>query len=68
MSAYRIVTVDSTNVEEQGFFCYKSKKKQRVITANRPGSRNARTRVLYEGKRSVSLSRQLGRGSGHRGE
>jgi ribosomal protein S18 acetylase RimI-like enzyme len=60
MSDYRIVTVDSSNVEEQGFFCYKSKKKSEGYQnkLNWLRSRLAEgmvIKILYQGDRSVGF-------------
>ncbi len=54
----RIVTVDSTNVEEEGFFCYKSKPKsegyqKKLAWLHERFAEGFTLKILYEGKRSV---------------
>ena len=56
----RIVTVDNSNLEEEGFFCYKSKpasagylKKQAWLSARM--KEGLRIKILYEGKRSMAF-------------
>jgi len=53
-----IVTVDATNVAEQGFFCYKSKRKsvgyrKKLNWLEQRFSESMRIKILYEGDRSV---------------
>lgn len=59
-SEVRIVTVDATNVAQEKFFCYKSKKKAegyRLKLAWLEGrfAKGLRIKILYEGKRSVGF-------------
>jgi ribosomal protein S18 acetylase RimI-like enzyme len=54
----RIVTVDDTNVEEEGFFCYKSKPKsegyqKKLGWLHQRFAEGLTLKILYEGKRSV---------------
>jgi GNAT superfamily N-acetyltransferase len=56
----KLVTVDSTNVEEHGFFCYKSKPKsegyrRKVRWVQDHGTDDLRMRILFEGDRSVGF-------------
>ena len=56
----RIVTVDRSNVAEEGFFCYKSKKKaegycQKLSWLEGRLAEGMRIKILYEGKRSVGF-------------
>lgn len=56
----RIVTVDAANVEEEGFFCYKSKPKaegyrQKLAWLWERFAEGLRIHILYEGKRSVGF-------------
>ncbi len=56
----RIVTVDATNLEEEGFFCYKSKPKSEGYQNKQCWLRDRieeglRIKILYEGKRSVGF-------------
>jgi hypothetical protein len=53
-----ITTVDATNVDEYGFFCYKSKPKsagyqQKLAWLRERFAEGMRIQILYEGKRSV---------------
>lgn len=63
MSEYiEIVSVDAANVEEYGFFCYKSKPKsvgygQKLDWLRQRFAEGMRIRILYEGKRSKILSK-----------
>ena len=55
-----IVTVDATNVDEYGFFCYKSKPKsagyrQKLGWLRERFAEGMRIQILYEGKRSVGF-------------
>jgi ribosomal protein S18 acetylase RimI-like enzyme len=57
----RLVTVDSTNVEEHGFFCYKSKAKseghrRKVGWVQDHAANDLRIRILFEGDRSVGFA------------
>jgi GNAT superfamily N-acetyltransferase len=60
MSEVRIVTVDGDNVEQEGFFCYKSKKRSEGYQ-NKLNWLKARLdegmvlKILYEGARSVGF-------------
>ena len=54
----RIVTVDATNVEDEGFFCYKSKPKsegyqRKLVWLKDRFAEGMRMHILYEGTRSV---------------
>jgi ribosomal protein S18 acetylase RimI-like enzyme len=56
----RIVTVDGTNVAEEGFFCYKSKPKSagyqnKLSWLEQRFAEGLRIKILYEGKRSVAF-------------
>jgi ribosomal protein S18 acetylase RimI-like enzyme len=60
----RTVLVDAGNVDEQGFFCYKSKPKSVGYGQKRNWLRQRlaeglRLRILYEGKRSVGFVESL---------
>lgn len=60
MEDISIVTVNETNVEEEGFFCYKSKPKtegyQRKLTWMKERfSEGMRIQILYQGKRSFAF-------------
>lgn len=55
-----IVTVDSTNVAEQGFFCYKSKPKsggyqKKLSWLKQRFAEGMRIKILYEEERSVGF-------------
>jgi L-amino acid N-acyltransferase YncA len=55
-----IVTVDATNVAEQGFFCYKSKPKsegygRKLDWLEQRFSEGLKIKIVYEGKRSVGF-------------
>lgn len=55
-----IITVDSTNVEEYGFFCYKSKPKsqgyqKKLHWLQQRIEEGLRIKILYEGSRSVGF-------------
>ncbi|MFH1633677.1 MAG: GNAT family N-acetyltransferase [Chloroflexota bacterium] len=57
---FEIITVDATNVAEQGFFCYKSKPKsvgyQRKLNwLEQRFSEGMRIKILYEGDRSMGF-------------
>ena len=57
-SAVTIVTVDDTNFEEHGFFCYKSKPKsegyqKKLRWMEQATAKGLRIKILYEGNRSV---------------
>jgi ribosomal protein S18 acetylase RimI-like enzyme len=56
----RIVTVDAANVDQEGFFCYKSKPKaegyrQKLAWLRERFAEGLRIHILYEGKRSVGF-------------
>jgi ribosomal protein S18 acetylase RimI-like enzyme len=56
----KIVTVDATNVEEEGFFCYKSKPKsegyrRKLDWLRARFAEGLRIRILYQGRRSVGF-------------
>jgi hypothetical protein len=57
---FKIVTVDASNVEQEGFFCYKSKRKSAGYQ-NKLNWLKARLdegmviKIVYEGKRSVAF-------------
>jgi len=60
MSDAEIVTVDASNVEEQGFFCYKSKPKseghrQKLDWLRARFAEGLRIKILYQGQRSVGF-------------
>ena len=61
MSEYvEIVSVDASNVEEHGFFCYKSKPKsvgygQKLDWLRQRFAEGMRIKILYQGKRSVGF-------------
>jgi len=55
-----IITVDGTNVAEEGFFCYKSKPKsagyqQKLAWLKPRFAEGMRIKILYEGSRSVGF-------------
>jgi GNAT superfamily N-acetyltransferase len=59
-SAVEIVTVDATNVEERGFFCYKSKPKsegygQKKAWLQERFSEGLKIQIMYEDRRSVGF-------------
>lgn len=56
----KIVTVDTSNVAERGFFCYKSKPKsagyqQKLAWLKQRFAEGMRIKILYEGQRSVGF-------------
>jgi len=56
----KIITVDATNVAQQGFFCYKSKPKtegyrRKLAWLNQRFAEGMRIQILYEGQRSVGF-------------
>ncbi len=56
----KIVSVDADNVDEEGFFCYKSKPKsvgyqQKLSWLKQRFAEGMRIKILYEGKRSVGF-------------
>jgi L-amino acid N-acyltransferase YncA len=56
----RIVTVDAENVDEEGFFCYKSKPKtegyrRKLVWLRDRFAEGMRIKIVYEGKRSVGF-------------
>ena len=56
----RVVTVDGNNLEQEGFFCYKSKPKSEGYINKRNWLENRfaegmRIKIIYEGKRSVGF-------------
>jgi L-amino acid N-acyltransferase YncA len=56
----QVVAVDGTNVEEYGFFCYKSKPKspgyrKKLDWLRQRFAEGLRIKILYEGKRSVGF-------------
>jgi L-amino acid N-acyltransferase YncA len=56
----RIVTVDASNVAEEGFFCYKSKPKsegyrRKMAWLEERFAEGMQIKILYEGKRSVGF-------------
>lgn len=58
--AVEIVTVDASNVEKEGFFCYKSKPKtpgyqHKLSWLKERLAEGMRIKILYEGKRSVGF-------------
>ena len=60
MTETRIVTVNAANLEEEGFFCYKSKPNtegyQRKLTwLKERFSEGTRIQILYQGKRSFAF-------------
>lgn len=66
-----IVSVDAENVEEQGFFCYKSKPKsagyrQKLDWLRGRFAEGMRIKILYEGKRSVGFVEYMPGESGWR--
>jgi L-amino acid N-acyltransferase YncA len=57
---FRMVAVDASNVEEEGFFCYKSKPKsegyqKKLNWLKARFAEGLRIRIVYEGKRSVGF-------------
>jgi ribosomal protein S18 acetylase RimI-like enzyme len=59
-SNVKIVTVDATNVAQQGFFCYKSKPKsegyrRKLDWLEQRFSEGLKIKIVYEGKRSVGF-------------
>jgi ribosomal protein S18 acetylase RimI-like enzyme len=64
MDKVEIVTVDADNVDEQGFFCYKSKPKaagygQKLDWLRGRFAEGMRIKILFEGKRSVGFIEYL---------
>jgi ribosomal protein S18 acetylase RimI-like enzyme len=64
MDTVKIVTVDAGNVDEKGFFCYKSKPKavgygQKLNWLRERFAEGMRIKILYEGKRSVGFVEYL---------
>jgi L-amino acid N-acyltransferase YncA len=64
MPQVEIVTVDADNVEQQGFFCYKSKPKsvgyaQKLDWLRERFAEGMRIKIVYEGKRSVGFIEYL---------
>ncbi|MFZ5917017.1 MAG: GNAT family N-acetyltransferase [Chloroflexota bacterium] len=60
----KIVTVDAGNIDEQGFFCYKSKPKsagygQKLAWLKDRLAEGMRLKIVYEGKRSVGFIEYL---------
>ena len=56
----KIVTVDATNVAQEGFFCYKSKPKaegyrHKLAWLEQRFAEGMQIKILYEGKRSVAF-------------
>ena len=56
----KIVSVDANNVDEEGFFCYKSKPKsagyqQKLSWLKQRLAEGMRIKILYEGQRSVGF-------------
>ena len=56
----QILTIDETNVEEHGFFCYKSKPKspgykRKLTWLQRRMAEGLKIKMLYEGQRSVGF-------------
>jgi L-amino acid N-acyltransferase YncA len=56
----KIVTVDATNVDEYGFFCYKSKPKaegyrRKLGWLRQRFAEGMRIKIVYEGKRSIGF-------------
>jgi len=61
---YRIVDVDGSNVEQEGFFCYKSKPKsegyqRKLAWLRQRFEEGMRIKILYEGARSVGTIEYL---------
>ena len=57
---FRIVTVDADNVDEERFFCYKSKPKtegyhRKLAWLRERFAEGMRIKIVYEGKRSVGF-------------
>lgn len=57
---FEIVTVDATNVEAEGFFCYKSKPKsegyqKKLAWLQQRFAEGMRIKIVYEGDRSVGF-------------
>ena len=56
----KIVSVDADNVDEEGFFCYKSKPKsegyrRKLDWLEQRFSEGLKIKIVYEGKRSVGF-------------
>lgn len=56
----RVVTVDATNVEQERFFCYKSKPRtegyrSKLTWLHDRFAEGMKVKILYEGKRSVGF-------------
>jgi hypothetical protein len=55
-----IITVDADNVEQHGFFCYKSKPKsegyrRKLAWLKQRFAEGMQIKILYEGKRSIAF-------------